>query len=72
MLEVYKLVYHLGKIRTHWHTKKAEKDTHFSGTSLAFICSKLPPGNWRACLYVQCFTIICMPTMFLSQTLIVS
>ncbi len=52
----YKLVYHLdkvrthwhtktAKIRTHWHTKKAEKDTHSSSTSLAFICSKLPPGT---------------------------
>ncbi len=50
----YKLVCHLGKIRTHWHTKtakirsywhtkKAEKDTHSCGTSLAFICSKLRP-----------------------------
>ncbi len=57
MLEVYTLVYHLGKIRTHWHTKPAkirtdwhtkkaetcEKDTHSSGTSLAFIYPKLPP-----------------------------
>ncbi len=50
----YKLGYHLGKIRTHWHTKtpkirthwhtkKAEKDTHSSGTCLAFIYPKLPP-----------------------------
>ncbi len=48
----YKLVYHLGKIRTHWHTKTtkirtqwhtkmAEKDTHSSGTSLP----KLPPRD---------------------------
>ncbi len=55
----YKLVYHLGKIRTHWHTKtaksrthwhtkKAEKDTLSSGMSLPYICPNLlpppPPG----------------------------
>ncbi len=58
MLEVHvqigNLVYHLdkirihwhtktAKIRTHWHSKKAEKATLPSGTSLAFICPKVPP-----------------------------
>ena len=49
----YQLVYRLGKIRTHWHTKKAEKDIHSSGMSLAFICPNyvtpgLPPSSRRA------------------------
>ena len=35
----YKLVYHLGKIRTHWHTEKVEKDTHSSSTSVLSVCS---------------------------------
>ena len=50
MMEVYKLVYHLGKIITHWHTKtakirshwhtkkKAEKYTHSSILLLATHC----------------------------------
>ncbi len=29
MMEVYKLVYHLGKIITHWHTKTAKIRSHW-------------------------------------------